>query len=168
MTDHDVADGPHATVDVHRRRASYLYGLIVSGAVLATAAETYRISRVAIALLSTLLIYWASETYVHWMAAREQLGRPLRPVERRHVVLDGWPLVTACAVPLVVLLVEALLRVEDSLAVDIALGTNTVLLLLVGYRMSRASGITGWRLWLSSAMAGMLGVAIIVMKSVMK
>ena len=43
-----------------------------------------------------------------------------------------------------------------------------VLLLVVGYTMSKQSGLTGWRLWFSAALAGLLGVAIIVMKSAMK
>lgn len=159
---------PHQGPDVHRRRAAYLYGLIVSGAVLATAAESYRIGRVVLALLATLVIYWASETYVHWIAARELLQRDLTAVERRHIMADGWPLVSACAVPAVVLGVESLLQVESAMAVDIALGVNTVLLLVVGYRMSRQSGLTGWRLWGATALAGALGVAIIVMKAWMK
>ena len=90
-----IDPSPRAAPDAHRRRASYLYGLVVSGAVLAAASDTYRISRIAIALLGTLVIYWASETYVHWIAAREQLRRNLTRDERRLLVLDGWPLVTA-------------------------------------------------------------------------
>ena len=159
---------PHQGPDLHRRRASYLYGLIVSGAVLAAASESYRISRVVIAMIATLVIYWASETYVHWIAARELLQRSLTRQERRHILLDGWPLVTASAVPAVVLLVEALLKVEDSVAVDVALAVNTVLLLVVGYRMSKQSALTGWRFWASTAVAGALGVAIIAVQTFMK
>lgn len=167
MTD---APDPHAVrgPDLHRRRASYLYGLIVSGAVLATASESYRISRVIIAMVATLFIYWASESYVHWIAAREHLQRNLTTHERRQLVLDGWPLVTASGVPVIVLTVEALLQVEDARAVDIALVVNTVLLLVVGYTMSRQSNLTGWRLWASTLLAGLLGVAIIAVKALMK
>lgn len=168
MSDEHVSPRPHEGPDLHRRRASYLYGLIVSGAVLATASESYRISRVILALLGTLVIYWASETYVHWIAAREMLQRSLTSQERRLILLDGWPLVTACAVPAVVLTVEAWLQVEDARAVDIALMVNAVLLLVVGYRMSRQSALTGWRLWASTATAGLLGVAIIVVRTLMK
>ncbi|MFN8158203.1 MAG: hypothetical protein U0R68_12340 [Candidatus Nanopelagicales bacterium] len=159
---------PHQAPDLHRRRASYLYGLIVSGAVLAAASESYRISRVVVAMFATLVIYWASETYVHWIAARELLQRSLTAQERRHILLDGWPLVSASAVPAVVLLVEALLKVEDARAVDVALVVNTVLLLVVGYRMSKQSSLAGWRLWASTAIAGLLGVAIIAVKTFMK
>jgi hypothetical protein len=160
------ADRPVA--DRHRRRASYLYGLIVSGAVLAAASENYRIARVALGLLLTLVIYWASETYVHWMAARAEHRRDLTPAERRAIVADGWPLVTACAVPLVILLVEAALGVDSSIAFDVALWANSGLLVLVGYLMSRDSGLTGWRLVASSLLAGALGLAIIGLKTLLK
>ena len=44
--------------DPHRRRAAYLYGLIISGAVLATAPDEFRLIRVGVLLLVTLCIYW--------------------------------------------------------------------------------------------------------------
>src|SRR4051794_22779975 len=105
-----------AEADHHRRRAAHLYGLIVTGAVLATASDDFRLSRVALLLLSTLAIYWAAETYVHWSATRAHVHRPLTPDERRMIVRDGWPLVAACAVPMLCLTLEALLQVETSVA----------------------------------------------------
>ena len=153
-------------VESHRRRASYLYGLIVTGAVLATS-DGARLSLVAAGLLGTLLIYWAAETYVHWMTARAVHRRDLTTEERRQVVVEGWPLVTACTVPLVLLLVEAALDVEPGRAIRVALGVNAVLLVMVGYAMSRASGLTGWRLLVSAAAAGLLGIAVIVLKSLL-
>ena len=45
---------------------------------------------------------------------------------------------------------------------------HTVLLLVVGYTMSRQSNLTGWRLWASTLLAGLLGVAIIAVKALMK
>ncbi|MGD9954522.1 MAG: hypothetical protein AB7V23_00495, partial [Candidatus Nanopelagicales bacterium] len=68
-------EGRYDAGDPHRRRSAHLYGLIVSGAVLATAPESFRISRVAFMLVATLAIYWIAETYVHWIAtARSTAG----------------------------------------------------------------------------------------------
>jgi hypothetical protein len=107
---HHVTIAEHLRAgDPHRRRAAHLYGLIVSGAVLATAADEFRLGRVAILLVSTLAIYWAAETYVHWIAMRTLVQRDLSRDERKVLVRDGWPLVSACAVPLLFLGVEALL-----------------------------------------------------------
>ena len=62
----DVTVGTDALVaDPHRQRAGHLYGLIVTGAVLATVPEDFRPIRIAVVLLGTLAIYWAAETYVH-------------------------------------------------------------------------------------------------------
>ena len=151
--------------DDHRRRAAHFYGLIVSGAVLSTAPDEFRLLRVAILLLGTLLVYFAAETYVHWLAARSVVGRDLTPAERRQVVRDGWPLVTACAVPVLFLTLEALLGVETSVALNWALVLNAGLLFLVGWRMGRAEELTGRRLALSVAGAGLLGVALIGLKT---
>jgi len=153
--------------DLHRPRAAYLYGLIVSGSVLATAADEYRLVRVAIILLGTLVIYWAAETYVHWIAARTLVQRDLSSGERRRIILDGWPLVAASGVPLAFLGVEALLGVETSVALDLTLVVNALLLFMVGWQMGRSGGLAGVRLLLSAAATGALGVAMIGLKVLM-
>lgn len=154
----------HRPVDPHRRRASHLYGLIVSGAVLATAPDALGTVRVAVLLLGTLVVYWMAETYVHWIASRTLHGRDLTGPERRQVLRDGVPLVAACTVPVLVLVGEGVLQVPTDLAVRIALLVNTALLLAVGWNMSTASGLRGGRRLLSAAMTGLLGVAMVALK----
>jgi hypothetical protein len=153
--------------DPHRRRAAHLYGLIVSGAVLATAGDELRLFRVAIILVTTLTIYWAAETYVHWIATRTLVQRDLNREERRAIARDGWPLVAASAVPLVCLGLEALLRVETSVALDLTLAVNAVLLFVVGWQMGREGGLAGIRQAIAAAAAGLLGVALIALKALM-
>jgi hypothetical protein len=161
------ADSTALSSDPHRRRAAHLYGLIISGAVLATAPDDFRLLRVAVLLLGTLCIYWFAETYVHLMAARTHLRRMLTRPERRHVVVDGWPLVAASAVPLAALAIEALLGIDTKVALDITLAVNAVMLFLLGWQMGRASGLTGGRLVLAAAVAGLLGVTMIGLKTLM-
>jgi len=163
------ADSPSEPLggDPHRRRAGHLYGLIISGAVLATAPDEFRLVRVAVLLLGTLCIYWAAETYVHWMASRTLLRRDLTRDERRSIVVDGWPLVAASAVPLAALALEAVFRVETKIALDITLAVNAVLLFVIGWRMGRDSGLTGPRLVLAAGVAGLLGVTMIALKTLM-
>ena len=150
--------------DPHRRQAAHLYGLIVSAAVLATAPEEFRLIRVALLLFGTLVVYWAAESYVHWIAARTLVHRDLSPAERRAIIRDGWPLVAACGVPVAFLALEAIARIETPRALDLALGLNTVLLLGVGWQMGRSSGLTGLRLLLSTAATGVLGIAMVALK----
>ena len=161
------ADSLTLSSDPHRRRAAHLYGLIISGAVLASAPDEFRLVRVAVLLLGTLCIYWFAETYVHLMAARTHLRRMLTRPERRHIVVDGWPLVAASAVPLTALAIEALLGMETKVALDITLAVNAVMLFLVGWRMGRVSGLTGGRLVFAAGVAGLLGVTMIGLKTLM-
>ncbi|MGE0819701.1 MAG: hypothetical protein AB7O74_13670 [Candidatus Nanopelagicales bacterium] len=158
-------EGRYDAGDPHRRRSAHLYGLIVSGAVLATAPESFRISRVAFMLVATLAIYWIAETYVHWIATRTIHGRDLTGPERRRIIKDGWPLMAACIVPVVVLLGEAVLQLETAVAVKVALIVNTLLLGAVGWNMGRAGGLRGARLVASSVMTALLGVVMIVLKT---
>jgi hypothetical protein len=157
----------HTVGDAHRRRASHLYGLVVTGAVLATAPDDFRIRRVALVLLGTLAIYWAAETFVHWTATRTVLQRDLTRHERRAVVLDGWPLVAASAAPLALLLVEALLQVDTGTAVNLALVATILMLLVVGYRMGKTGGLRGIRLVAAATLVGLLGVAMITLKALL-
>jgi hypothetical protein len=147
-----------------RRRAAHLYGLVVAGSVLAAAPEGLGLGRLAVVLAGTLLVYWAAESYAHWIALRTHEGRPLTAHERREVLHDGLPLVAACLVPVAVLLVEAVLGVPTGPGVRVALLANVVLLVVVGWRMSTAGGLRGGARVLSAAGTGLLGVAMAVLK----
>jgi hypothetical protein len=158
-------EGRYDAGDPHRRRSAHLYGLIVSGAVLATAPESFRISRVAFMLVATLAVYWVAETYVHWIATRTIHGRDLTRSERMRIIKDGWPLMAACIVPVIVLLGEAVLQIETDVAIKIALMVNTLLLGAVGWNMGRAGGLRGARLVASSFVTALLGVVMVILKT---
>ena len=80
---------------------------------------------------------------------------------------DGWPLVAACAVPLMFLAAEALLGIETAVALNVTLAVNTVLLFVVGWQMGTAGGLMGVRLALSAGVTGFLGLALIALKALM-
>ena len=101
------------------------------------------------------------------MAARTLVRRDLTGPERRAIVVDGWPLVAASAVPLAALALEALLGLETKVALDITLAVNAVMLFAIGWRMGKDSGLTGARLPLAAGVAGMLGVTMIALKTLM-
>ncbi len=112
-------------------------------------------------------IYWAAETYVHWIAARTLVQRALHRDERRRIVADGWPLVAASGVPLLFLLLEALAGLETSVALDLTLAVNAVLLFVVGWQMGKAGGLAGAQLALSVGATGSLGLVLIALKALM-
>lgn len=170
MTDDSPATGAPPSVRArthaaeHRRRASHLYGLVISGSVLAAAPEEFGLVRLGSAVVGTLLVYWLAESYAHWTALRALQGRSLTPHERREVFLDGLPLVAACVVPVAVLVVEAVLGVEPGRGVRVALAINAALLVVVGWNMAGEGGISGWRRVGASALTGALGLAMVVLK----
>ena len=104
---------------------------------------------------------------MHWIAARTHVQRDLTREESRKIVVDGWPLVAACAVPMMFLAAEALLGMETALALDVTLAVNAVLLFIVGWQMGAVGGLVGVRLVLSAAATGFLGLALIALKSLM-
>jgi hypothetical protein len=170
MDDRDtgVAGASHDhAADVHRRRASHLYGLIVSGAVLATASDELRLGRISVLLVVTLLVYWAAESYVHWIALRARVQRDLTPGERRMILRDGWPLVAASGVPLLFLGLEALVGMETSVALDLTLAVNTVLLFIIGWQMGEEGRLEGSRRVLSAVVTGCLGMVLIALKALL-
>ena len=63
-----------------------------------------------------------------------------------------------------VLFVEALLDVDVSRGVNIALTVNVALLLVVGWRMGRSGGLRGVRLVGGTLLTGLLGVVMIALK----
>jgi hypothetical protein len=150
-----------------RRRAAHLYGLVVTGAVLGAAPDTVALGTLVLALVGTLTVYWAADTYVHWMATRAVQGRSLDRQERRRALRDGLPLVAACTIPVIVLVAEIVLAVPTERAVRIALVVNVALMLGVGWEISTSGGLLGWRRVGSVLGTGLLGVAMITLKSLL-
>jgi hypothetical protein len=157
-------DPVHTPEESYQHRSAYLYGLVITGSVLAAAPKDSGLVRIVALLGGTLVVYWCAETYADLITARTRARRPLLATERRELLTEGLPLVAACAVPGVVLLAEALLRVRTSVAINVALMVNLALLLVVGWRMSTAGGMTGVRRLWSTAIAGLLGAAMILLK----
>ena len=146
--------------------ASAIYGVIVSAAVMA-ASHADRIVAVGIAVLFTLVVYWSAERYARLVAARIHDGH--RPTWRqaRHELTHGWPMVTASAVPLVVLLVAAVSGAQVYAAVIAALVASTVLLGLAGWEIGRHGRLSTRERWVSAGVAALFGVAMILLKALL-
>jgi hypothetical protein len=158
---HDqVAEDEVAT----RGLASAIYGLVVAGATLAAASTTNSVVRVAIGTIGTLLVYWTAESYAHVIARRTVVRRPLTRPEVRHLLAQGWGLVSASYIPLLGLVVAGLLGASTAIAVDVALIIVTVLLGIIGWTSSRRIDLTGWRLVANVLLTLALGFVMIGLK----
>lgn len=160
-------------VSVARRIASadpagLLYGAIISAAALATVSlHTTSAVRVAIATGAVLVIYWLADLYVHALSVRfdgdtrgllRRLGHAA--AHKASVLKGGVPSIVAY------LVVYALSR-DYTLAAFTGLGVAVVLLTVAGYLGARHAGSPGRQAAIEGGGAGLLGVFIVVAKSLL-
>jgi hypothetical protein len=146
------------------RTANGIYGVIVGTAVMA-ADNGGGVGRLVVAVLVTLLVYWAAERYAHVLARRIGLGRKLTRPELRRELSDGWELVTASYLPLLVLVTSSTLGADLFGSVRNALVFSTGLLALNGWRVGDEVGLGRSRRLLSAAIAGAFGIVMIVLQT---
>jgi uncharacterized membrane protein YhaH (DUF805 family) len=146
--------------------AAGIYGIIVSAAVMA-ASHADRVVAVAIAVLVTLVTYWSAERYARLVAERIHDGR--RPSWRhvRQELTRGWAIVSASTLPLVVLLVAKLIGADLYAAVLAALVCSTVLLCLAGWEIGRDGRLTAGERLVSAGVAGLFGLAMVLLKALL-
>jgi hypothetical protein len=147
--------------------AAGIYGVIVSAAVMAAAHAPSAVAT-AVAVLVTLGIYWAAERYSRIVAERIHQGhRPSRQALREQLT-GGWEMVTASLIPLAVLLAVRLVGADLRTAVMWALATSTVLLCVAGWHVGRRGRLSTQERLLSSAIAGLMGLGLIGLKSLLQ
>jgi len=149
-----------------QRTANSIYGVIVSSGVMASA-HADSVPRLAVAVLVTLLVYWAAERYAHIMAGRIVLGPDVRWRDIPGRLREGWELVTASFVPLVVLLVVGAFGASYTTAVFAALGCGTVLLAFDGWRVGRDAGLHPVQQLFAASGAAAFGLVMIALKSLL-
>jgi hypothetical protein len=146
--------------------AAGIYGVIVTAAVMAAShAETAY--AMVVGVLVTLIVYWSAERFARLVAERIHQGH--RPSPRRVVtqLTTGWEIVTASAVPLVVLVVARLVGRSLDASVTIALASSTLLLCLAGWEMGRHGQLTVLERAVTTTVAGLFGVLLIALKALL-
>ena len=133
---------------------------------MAAASEFDAVGEVAITVLVTVLVYWIAERWSHILAAGIR-GRRLSRHESVQMLVEGWPMVQASYLPLLVLLAAWLLGADTTTAVNIALVATVVLLTGLGWVAARRGGRAGWAAVRSALVTGALGLAIIVLKALL-
>jgi hypothetical protein len=147
--------------------AAGIYGVIVGAAVMA-ASHAERILAVAVAVLVTLVVYWTAERYARLVAARIHDGRRPGWGHVRQELTHGWEIVSASAMPLIVLLVAGgPLGASLYGAVLAALVASTVLLCLAGWEIGRDGRLTTRERLASACVAGLFGVAMVLLKALL-
>jgi hypothetical protein len=143
-----------------------IYGIIVSAAVMA-ASHAHRAVAVVAAVLVTLVIYWSAERFSRIVATRVHADRPLTWRQARRQLAAGWEIVTATALPLLVLSGLRLLGVSLDAAVFAALACSTLLLGLAGWDLGRNGRLTSLERLAAASLTGMFGALLIVLKTLL-
>lgn len=148
--------------------AGLLYGAIVSAAVVSTSGEhSDKSLDVLLITTSVLVIYWFAHVYIYAVSSQLQgdprglahrLGSSF--VHESSVMFGGIPAIVA-------FMAAALLGASTLTASNVALYVTIAVLLAVGYLSARRVGMTGWRLFAETAGAGVVGVLIVVLKSLL-
>lgn len=144
--------------------ADGVYGIVVGAAVMA-ASHLPRSGAVAVAVLVTLMTYWAAERYARLVADRIRDGQ--RPAWRhvRAQLTRGWRFVTASLVPVAALLLVGRLGASVTAAVFAGLACSTALLVLAGWEAGRGGRLGTLDRVVSAAAAGSLGGVMIFLKA---
>lgn len=154
------------THETEEATASGVYGIIVGAAVL-VAAHAASAWRDVLAVLVTLIVYWAAERYARIVAERIHAGhRPTWHVVREQLT-SGWELVTASLLPLLVLVLFRVAGTRLVTAELISLSCSTLLLCLAGWRMGTAGRLTTPERLVSTLVAGAFGVSLILLKTLL-
>jgi hypothetical protein len=161
----EASDDPLGPSKGGRRRAAAIYGTVVTAAVIAAGGSHLGTAALAVTVVVTLVVYWLAEEYAELLGVHARAGRLPSADLVRSSLAAAWPMVTASFVPLAVLLVARLFGASSVNAAWFALGITVVLLIIHGYGAARAAGLDGIRLASVTGAAGLLGVALVVLKA---
>jgi hypothetical protein len=151
-----------------RRRAAGIYGTIVTAAVLAAGGSQLKTGALAVSVVVTLLVYWLAEQYAELLGEQAHAGRLPSRAQVRASLQTAWPMVSASYLPVATLVVTRLLGASTVGAAMTALIVTAVLLVLHGNAAGKAAGLKGIRLAGVTVTAGLLGLAMIVLKALLQ
>jgi len=157
-------DTPIADRDLRRRRASSIYGTIVTAAVIAAGGNVLSSATLEIVVLVTLVVYWLAEQYAELLAEHTYAGKLPSMRRVRSSLSDSWPMVTSSFLPLLSLIVARLFGASSLGAAEVALVVAVALLVVHGRAAGKAAGLSGFQLVAVSATAALLGVAMVLLK----
>ncbi|HET6503097.1 MAG TPA: hypothetical protein VFG87_20280 [Amycolatopsis sp.] len=148
-----------------RRRASGIYGSIVTAAVLTSAGGQLPTLPLAIAIVVTLLVYWTAEEYAELLGGHVDDGRFPGMARILAELRATWPMVTASYGPLAALLLVRLAGASPVTAANAGLAVAVLLLVYHAWSAARAAQLRGPTLIGATCAAGLLGVVMILLKN---
>ena len=145
------------------RGSAGIYGMVVTGSVLAAAGGHLGTLPLAVAVFSTLVVYWLAEEYAQ-LGEHAGAGRLPTWARIRTDLAAKWPMVSASYLPLLGLLISRLLGAPAATAAYLALGVTVVQLTFYGWTAGRQLELRGATLAVMTVSAALLGVLMIGLK----
>lgn len=165
----DSVSGGHAAESHEgQRRASGIYGTILTAAVIAAGGNVLSTAALEVTVLVTLVVYWVAEQYAELLGEHTYQGRLPGGAQIRASFSSSFTMVSASFVPLLTLLVARGLGADALGAAELALVVCLILLVYHGYSAGRAAGLKGFTLFCATATAALLGVAMIILKALLQ
>jgi hypothetical protein len=156
--------GPKARAG--RRRASGIYGAIITAAILATAGSELHTGGLVATVVITLVVYWLAEEYAELLGEQAEGGQVPTWDYIRGSLAATWPMVTASFAPLAALVLARLAGATIPVADNIGLAAAIVLLTIHGWSAARAAQLRGWQLAWATSVALALGLVMVLLKDV--
>jgi hypothetical protein len=146
--------------------AAGIYGIIVGAGVMSSS-HAATAGAVIAAVAVTLVVYWAAERYARLVAARIHEDRKPTWREVGHQLGEGWEIVTASLLPLIVLAALTTRGVDVTSAVYAALGCSTLLLCLAGWEIGHGTRLSLVERTMLIVVAGAFGGLMIALKALL-
>jgi hypothetical protein len=146
--------------------AGTIYGtVVVMGAITAGAAADLGAARLAVIVVTTVLVLWVAHVYAHSVAESIERGRRLDRAELVSVGRRELAIPLAAVAPTAALLLGAAGVMRESRAGWLALGAGLAALLVQGLRVARLERL-GWLATAGSVAVNLsFGLVIVLLKS---
>jgi len=155
--------GPVAE-NLGRRRASGIYGAIITAAILDTVGGHASTTVLVISVVVTLLVYWIAEEYAEVLGEHTAGGRLPSRAYILGALAATWPMVSASFAPLLAVVLATLVGASALTAANVGLVVAMVLLTIHGWLAGRAAQLQGWKLLVATSLAAGLGLVMILLK----
>ena len=147
-----------------RRRASGIYGIIITAAILDTIGGRASTTVLVISVVGTLLVYWIAEQYAEILGEHTTGGQLPSRAYIRGTLAATWPMVSASFAPLLAVVLAALAGASALTAANVGLVVAMALLTIHGWLAGRAAQLQGWKLLVATSIAAGLGLMMILLK----
>ena len=142
MTSIAAGDGAQlepAAGKLGRRRASGIYGAIITAAILDTIGGRASTTVLVISVVGTLLVYWIAEGYAEILGEHTAGGRLPSRTYIQGTLFGTWPMVSASSAPLLAVVLATLAGATALTAANVGLVVAMALLTIHGWMAGRAA-----------------------------